>query len=84
MFSAISRNNYTTASDDTTLSVNNFKAIMGYALAGLNQGLCFLTNSFRFNFTLNKLDNMLFIQKFNFLKNNRSKHLQYNMVKYKF
>lgn len=38
VFSQIARNNYAQSSEETVLGVNNFKAIMGYMLAGLSQG----------------------------------------------
>jgi len=34
----LARNSYVQASEENVLSVNSFKAIMGYMLAGLNQG----------------------------------------------
>ncbi len=38
VFAMLARNSYVQASEENVLSVNSFKAIMGYMLAGLNQG----------------------------------------------
>ena len=38
VFAMLARNSYVQASEENLLSVNSFKAIMGYMLAGLNQG----------------------------------------------
>ncbi len=38
IFSSNARNNHIMTSSETMLSMNNFKAIMGYSLVGLEQG----------------------------------------------